>query len=72
MFLIARADVDPASIVESIRRALREIDPELPLANVRLLETVAGAAIATAPVSADGLVDMRPEAAIVLPARSGS
>ena len=30
-----------------IRRALREIDPELPLANVRPLETVAGAAIAT-------------------------
>jgi hypothetical protein len=36
-----------------------------------LLDTDAGAAIATAPVSPDGLVDMRPEAAIVLPARSG-
>jgi len=47
MFLIARSDVEPASIVEPIRRALRQIDPELPLANVRPLETVAGAAIAT-------------------------
>ena len=47
MFLIARSDVDPASMVDSIRRALREIDPELPLANLRPLDTVAGAAIAT-------------------------
>jgi putative ABC transport system permease protein len=47
MLLIARSDVDPASIVDPIRRALQEIDPELPLANVRPLETVAGAAIAT-------------------------
>jgi putative ABC transport system permease protein len=47
MFLIARADVEPTSLVEPIRRALREIDPELPLANVKPLETVAGAAVAT-------------------------
>ena len=47
MFLIVRSDVEVASIVEPIRRALREIDPELPLSNVRPLETVAGAAIAT-------------------------
>ncbi len=47
MFLIARSDVEPASIVDPIRRALREIDPELPLANVRPLDAVAGAAIAT-------------------------
>src|SRR6185503_12054710 len=44
---IVRSDVEPLSIVDSIRRTLREIDPELPLANVRRLETVAGAAIAT-------------------------
>jgi hypothetical protein len=36
-----------------------------------MLDTDAGAAIATAPISPDGLIDMRPEAAIVLPARSG-
>jgi predicted permease len=47
MFLVARTDVDPASLVEPMRRALSEIDPELPLANVKALETVAGAAVAT-------------------------
>jgi predicted permease len=47
MFLIARSEVEPAAIVDSIRRALRAIDPELPLANVRELQTVAGAAVAT-------------------------
>jgi predicted permease len=47
MLLIARTDVEPLSLVASIRGALREIDPELPLANVRPLETVASAAIAT-------------------------
>lgn len=47
MFLIARTRVEPSSIVESIRGAFREIDAELPLASVRPLEAVAGAAIAT-------------------------
>ncbi len=47
MILIARSDVDPTTIVEPIRRALREIDPALPLANVKPLESLAGAAIAT-------------------------
>jgi hypothetical protein len=36
-----------------------------------LLDSDTGAAIATAPISPDGLIDMRPEAAILLPARSG-
>jgi predicted lysophospholipase L1 biosynthesis ABC-type transport system permease subunit len=47
MILIARSEVEPATIVEPIRRALREIDPALPLANVKPLDSVAGAAIAT-------------------------
>jgi predicted permease len=47
MFLIVRTSVQSSSIVEPVRRALREIDPELPLANVRALEAVAGAAAAT-------------------------
>jgi predicted permease len=47
MFVIVRSDLEATSIVEPIRRAVREIDPELPLANVRPLEIVAGAAIAT-------------------------
>jgi predicted permease len=47
MLLVARSELDPASLVEPIRRALAEIDPELPLANVRPLEAVAGSAVAT-------------------------
>jgi len=47
MFLIVRSALDPSSMVEPIRRAVREIDPELPLANIRPLESVAGAAMAT-------------------------
>jgi len=47
MFLTVRSDLETASLIGPIRRAVREIDPELPLANVRPLETVAGAAIAT-------------------------
>jgi putative ABC transport system permease protein len=47
MLLIVRSDVPPPSLVDPVRRALREIDPELPLANIRPLERVAGAAIAT-------------------------
>jgi predicted permease len=47
MFLVVRSDVDPQTMIEPVRRALRDIDPELPLANVRALEEVAGAALAT-------------------------
>jgi predicted permease len=47
MFVIARSDLDPAALVDPIRRALQALDPGLPLANVRPLEAVAGAAIAT-------------------------
>jgi predicted permease len=47
MLLIVRSDVGPDAMTEPVRRALREIDPALPLADVRPLERVAGAAIAT-------------------------
>jgi len=47
MSLIVRTSVEPSSIVEPVRRALRELDPEVPLATVKPLETVAGAATAT-------------------------
>jgi predicted permease len=47
MFLIVRTTVEPASITDSVRRAIRDLDPELPLATVRTLQAVAGAAIAT-------------------------
>jgi predicted permease len=47
MFLVVRSDRDASTLVEPIRRALREIDPTLPLANVAPLDAVAGAALAT-------------------------
>jgi len=47
MLLVVRTSVDPASSVNAIGRAIREIDPQLPLSNVRPLEAVAGAAMAT-------------------------
>jgi predicted permease len=47
MFLVVRSDVDPFSVVESIRGAVREMDPALPLSNVRSLDAVTGAALAT-------------------------
>ena len=47
MFLIVRSDVEPASLVDDLRRSIADLDPELPLATVRPLEVVAGAAMAT-------------------------
>ena len=47
MLLVARTKVDPTSTVDTIRQALRELDPELPLANAKTLAAVAGAAMAT-------------------------
>ena len=47
MFLVARANLEPSSLVEPIRRAIATLDPQLPLANVRPLEAVAVAAMAT-------------------------
>jgi putative ABC transport system permease protein len=46
MLLVVRSEgADAGSLVESIRRAVKEIDPALPLASVMPLESVAGAAI---------------------------
>jgi len=47
MFLVARYDAGLTSAAEAIRRAVAEIDPQLPLANVRPLDSVASAATAT-------------------------
>jgi predicted permease len=47
MFTIVRSDRDPAATVDAVRRTIREIDPQLPLANVKMLDQVAGAALAT-------------------------
>jgi predicted permease len=47
MFLVARTAAAPSSMVESIRRGVAEIDPQIPLANVRPLASVASDATAT-------------------------
>jgi ABC-type antimicrobial peptide transport system permease subunit len=47
MLLVVRSDVDPFSVVESVRAGVREMDPALPLSNVRSLDAVTGAALAT-------------------------
>ena len=47
MLLVVRSSGgDPRTLIESIRRVVNGIDPALPLASVRPLESVAGAAIA--------------------------
>jgi putative ABC transport system permease protein len=46
MFLVVRADVVPGALAEPIRQVIRGLDPELPLANVKPLDGVAGAAMA--------------------------
>jgi predicted permease len=47
MFMIVKTQIDPASTIDAIRAAIREIDPQLPLAGIRTLDSVAGAALAT-------------------------
>jgi putative ABC transport system permease protein len=44
--LVARTAGDPASIVPSVRAALREIDPNQPLVNVRTMETAMAGTVA--------------------------
>jgi putative ABC transport system permease protein len=46
MILAVRSKQDPRALAESIRRELRQLDPELPAANVRTLEDVASDSIA--------------------------
>ena len=47
LFLAVRTEGDPSGLVPSVRRVVRELDPELPLTNVQTLEDVAGAALST-------------------------
>jgi putative ABC transport system permease protein len=44
--LVARTDGDPAAIVPSVRTALREIDPNQPLVNVRTMEAAMAGTVA--------------------------
>jgi len=47
MFITVRTDGNPRSLVAPLARIVHELDPELPLATVRTLDEVAGAAVAT-------------------------
>jgi predicted permease len=47
MFITIRTDQDPLSLTEPLTRVVRDLDPELPLASVRTLDDIAGAALAT-------------------------
>jgi putative ABC transport system permease protein len=46
MILTVRSTQDPRSLTDTIRRELRQLDPELPAANVRTLEQVTADSIA--------------------------
>jgi len=46
MSLAIRASKDPLSLVESVRREVRALDREMPISEVRTLDTVAAAAVA--------------------------
>jgi predicted permease len=48
MYIAIRTQAaDPATLVEPLQQAVRELDPELPISAVRTLDQVAGAAFAT-------------------------
>src|SRR3954447_7682224 len=44
--LIVRTAGDPSSVTEAVRSAIREIDPNQPLVNVRTMETALAATVA--------------------------
>ena len=46
MFLVIRTPLDPAATVEPARRVIGGLDPSLPLADIKPLDSVAGAALA--------------------------
>src|SRR5262245_56695826 len=46
MSLAIRADKDPLSLVEAVRREVRALDREMPISEVKTLEAVAAAAVA--------------------------
>jgi putative ABC transport system permease protein len=46
MTFVVRTDLDPTSLVSGLTAAVRAVDPELPLANVRTMEDVVDATLA--------------------------
>ena len=47
MSLVIKTDGDPAMLTSSVRSAIRRLDPNLPVADVRSMDDVVGAALAT-------------------------
>jgi predicted permease len=47
MSLVIKTDGDPSALTSSIRETIRRIDPNLPVADVRTMDDVVGAALAT-------------------------
>jgi len=47
MSLVIKTDGDPSALTPSIRNTIRRIDPNLPVADVRSMDDVVGAALAT-------------------------
>jgi predicted permease len=47
MTLVIKTDGDPAALTTSVRGVIREMDPNLPVADVRTMEDVVGTALAT-------------------------
>ena len=46
MILAVRANTDPSQLVEAVRGEVRALDKDLPLAEIRTLETIAATAVA--------------------------
>ena len=47
MTLVVKTDGDPTSLTASVRGAIRKMDPNLPVADVRTMDQVVGAALST-------------------------
>ena len=47
MYLVVRAKGDPHSVVTAIRSAMRAVDPRLPLSNIRTLDEIVSADVAS-------------------------
>ena len=47
MYIAIRTEADPSALIEPLRHAVHELDPELPISAVRTLDEIAGTAFAT-------------------------
>ena len=47
MTLVIKTEGDPSALTTSVREVIREMDPNLPVADVRTMEDVVGTALAT-------------------------